>query len=148
MLGIRSLCTDGNYSFLQEVVCYGTSHYMWRNEKWKGDSLRKIQQNATMYKIFYYCIFIWSSTCFGQHAAHHQEPKTALTDSGFSYMKGCFDLWLVDVVRHSMCLTMSTDHTSKQPFTYEKPKSVSAVLGSWWWAVCRPKHVELHINME
>jgi len=25
---------------------------------------------------FYYSIFIWSSTCFGQHTAHHQEPKT------------------------------------------------------------------------
>jgi len=21
-----------------------------------------------------------------------------------------------------------------------------AVLGSWWWAVCRPKHVELHLK--
>jgi len=28
----------------------------------------------------------------------------------------------------------------QQPFTYEKPEAVSAVLGSWWWAVCRPKH--------
>ena len=25
---------------------------------------------------FYYSIFIWSSTCFGWHTAHHQEPKT------------------------------------------------------------------------
>jgi hypothetical protein len=24
---------------------------------------------------FYYSIFIWSSTCFGRHTAHHQEPK-------------------------------------------------------------------------
>ena len=23
---------------------------------------------------FYYSIFIWSSTCFGRHTAHHQEP--------------------------------------------------------------------------
>jgi len=36
----------------------------------------------------------------------------------------------------------------QQPFTYEKPEAASAVLGSWWWAVCGPKHVELHINME
>ena len=35
-----------------------------------------------------------------------------------------------------------------QPSTYEKPKTASAVLGSRWWAVCRPKHVELHINMK
>ena len=32
---------------------------------------------------FYYSIFMWSSTCFGQHTAHHQEPKTALAASGF-----------------------------------------------------------------
>jgi hypothetical protein len=25
---------------------------------------------------FYYSIFIWSSTCFGRHTAHHQKPKT------------------------------------------------------------------------
>jgi len=23
---------------------------------------------------FYYSIFIWSSTCFGRHTAHHQQP--------------------------------------------------------------------------
>jgi len=26
-------------------------------------------------------MFIWSSTCFGRHTAHHQEPKTALAAS-------------------------------------------------------------------
>jgi hypothetical protein len=36
----------------------------------------------------------------------------------------------------------------QQPFTHEKPEAASAVLGSWWWTVCRPKHVELHLNME
>ena len=39
---------------------------------------------------FYYSIFIWSSTCFGRHIAHHQEPKTALAASGFSYVEGCW----------------------------------------------------------
>ena len=34
--------------------------------------------------------FIWSSTCFGRHTAHHQEPKTALAASGFSYVEGCW----------------------------------------------------------
>ena len=33
----------------------------------------------------FYFIFIWSSTCFGWHTAHHQELKTAVTASGFSY---------------------------------------------------------------
>jgi hypothetical protein len=39
---------------------------------------------------FYYTLFIWSSTCFGRHTAHHQKPKTALAASGFSYVKGCW----------------------------------------------------------
>jgi len=39
---------------------------------------------------FYYSIFIWSSRCFGRHTAHHQEPKTALAASGFSYLEGCW----------------------------------------------------------
>jgi hypothetical protein len=35
-----------------------------------------------------------------------------------------------------------------QPSTYEKPEAASAVLGTWWWVLCRPKHVGLHINIE
>jgi hypothetical protein len=31
---------------------------------------------------------------------------------------------------------------------YEKPEAASAISSSWWWAVCRPKYVEFHINME
>jgi len=38
----------------------------------------------------YYSLFIWSSTCFGRHTAHHQESKTALAASGFSYVEGCW----------------------------------------------------------
>jgi len=44
----------------------------------------------------YYSIVVWSSTCFGQHAAHHQELKTALAASGFAYMRGCWMLRLLD----------------------------------------------------
>jgi hypothetical protein len=43
-----------------------------------------------MYQNFYYSIFIWSSTCFGRHTVHHQEPKTALAASGFLYVEGCW----------------------------------------------------------
>jgi len=67
----------------------------------------------------YYSLFIWSSTCFVRHTAHHQE--------------------LPDNVHRP--------HV-QQPSMYEKSEDASAVLGSWWWAVCRPKHVELHINRE
>ena len=78
---------------------------------------------------FYYSIFIRSSKRFEWHAAHHQEPKTALAASG-------------------VCLTTSTNYTSNNlPRYYEKPEAGSAVLGSWRRAVCRPKHVELHINV-
>jgi len=38
----------------------------------------------------FYFIFIWSSTGFGRHTAHHQEPKTALAASGFACMGGCW----------------------------------------------------------
>ena len=39
---------------------------------------------------FYYSLFIWSSAFFGRHTAHHQEPKTSLAASGFSYVQGCW----------------------------------------------------------
>jgi hypothetical protein len=49
----------------------------------------------------FYFIFIWSSTCFGRHTAHHQEPKTALAASGFADMDGC---WTCS------CWTLSAKH--------------------------------------
>jgi len=48
---------------------------------------------------FYFSIFIWSSTCFGRHTAHH----------------------------HSVPDNVHQLH-AKQPSTYEKPESASAVL--------------------
>ena len=54
---------------------------------------------------------------------------------------------LVDVVRHTVPDNVHQLHV-QQPSTYEKPEAASEVLGSWWWAVWRPKHVQLHINME
>jgi len=52
----------------------------------------------------YYFIFIWSSTCFGRHTAHHQEPKTAA--SGFAYVESCWTCgcWKLSG-RVSLCLT-------------------------------------------
>jgi hypothetical protein len=80
-------------------------------------------------------IFMWSSKCFGRHTAHHQEPKTALAATGFSYVEvvGC---------------VAGPPATHPTTFTYWKVEAASAVLGSWWWAVCHLKHVELHISME
>jgi hypothetical protein len=48
---------------------------------------KKVQRDATMYQNFI-IPFVWSLICFGRHTAHHQEPKTALRASGFSYMEG------------------------------------------------------------
>jgi len=39
---------------------------------------------------FYYSLSIWSSACFGQHTAHHQEHRTALSASSFSYVECCW----------------------------------------------------------
>ena len=53
-------------------------------------ALTSIKKNPTRrnnVSKFYYSIFIWSSTCFGRHTAHHQEPKTALAASGFHTWK-------------------------------------------------------------
>jgi hypothetical protein len=109
--------------------------------------ITKIQQDATKYQNFYYSILIWSSTCFGRHTAHHQEPKTALVASGFSYVENRWtcSCWTLS---GTVCAWQRPPTNVQRPSTYEKPEAASAVLGSWWWAVCRPKHVELHINME
>jgi hypothetical protein len=48
-----------------------------------------LQKNPTRCKNvlkFYYSIFKLSSTCFGGHTAHHQEPKTAQIASGLCYL--------------------------------------------------------------
>ena len=84
----------------------------------------------------FYFICIWSSTRFGRHTAHHQEPKTALAASGFAYVESLLDVQLLGAV------SVQQLH-AQQPSTYAKPEAASAVLGSWWSAVCRPKHIEL-----
>ena len=105
---------------------------------------RKIQQDATVYQNFIIPYFKWSSKCFGRHTAHHQEPKTAQVASGFAYVEGrrtcsCWTL-LGSVPDNVQQLHV------RQPTTYVIPEAASAVLGSWWWAVCRPKHFELHLK--
>jgi hypothetical protein len=44
----------------------------------------KTQQDATVYQTSIILYFKLSSTCFGRHTVHHQEPKTALVASGFA----------------------------------------------------------------
>jgi hypothetical protein len=84
----------------------------------------------------FYFRFIWSLTCFGRHTSHHQELKIALAVSGFAYVEGWWPC---------SCVQQLHGH---QPSTYVKPEAASAVLGSWWLAMCRQKHVELHTNLK
>ena len=52
---------------------------------YKLDLQWKIQQDATVYQIFFIIsYFKWSSACLGGHTAHHQETKTAQAASGFA----------------------------------------------------------------
>jgi hypothetical protein len=43
------------------------------------------QPDATMFQ-FIILTFVYSSTCFGRFPAHHQELKTALAASGFTFV--------------------------------------------------------------
>jgi hypothetical protein len=125
----------------------------------------KMQQHINIY----YSMFIWSSTCFGRHTAQHQELKAVLAASVYAYVKGCWTLWLLDAIsvqqtqrpttfhvsyiftrtRHlTLTLIASSNHNVQQPFTYANPEAASAVLSSWWWAVCLPERVELHTTIE
>jgi hypothetical protein len=54
-------------------------------------------------KLLLFLIFKWSSTCFGWHTVHHQEPKTAQAAAGFAYVEGC---------QTCSCWTMSNNCTS------------------------------------
>jgi len=46
--------------------------------------VHKERSNKMQQYIRCYCaVFVWSSTCFGRHTAHHQKPKTELAASAF-----------------------------------------------------------------
>jgi len=56
------------------------------------------------------------STCFGRHTAHHQELKSVIAGSGFTYVFGCRPLrW------HSR-------RSGRQPKTYVKPEPAITVF--------------------
>ena len=78
--GVLSPTCSGFYTIIKEL----SSQFIQKKSN-------KMQQCIKMY----YSIFIWSSTCFGRHTAHYQEPKTALAVSSFAYVKGCWTLRLL-----------------------------------------------------
>jgi len=136
------------------------NHTSINSVKWTCIFPTYIQQDATLHSLFYLETALHVS---GGATTHHQESKqlylqhpvfvtplllpAAIAEELELVWVCC--RWRMPPTAHSvLCLTTSTNNTSKLPFTYEKPAASSAVLGFWWWAVCRPKHVELHINME
>jgi hypothetical protein len=108
---------------------------------------RKTQQNATVYQNFIIPHFKWSSTCFGRQAAHHQETETAQAASGFAYVEVCgtCSCWTLSGSVYMLPDNIQQLHV-RQPSTYAKPEAACAFSVSWWWAACRPKHVELHLK--
>jgi len=72
----------------------------------------------------YYSNVTYCSTCFERHIAHHQE----------------FKLYLQPLVLH----TSVVSGRWQPPATTDvcKTRGCKYILSSWWWAMCRSKHVE------
>jgi len=64
----------------------GLKWYYTFNKLW-GIFIKKDPTRCNNVSKFYYSTFTWSSTCFGRHIAHHQEPNTALATSGFAHVE-------------------------------------------------------------
>ena len=71
----------------------------------------------------FYFIFIWSSTCFRQNTAHHQERKTALAASGFAYVESC---WTCG------CWTLSGRAWQRPATTYKYKIQFWYIVASCW----------------
>jgi len=78
-------------------------------------SLKKNPTRCNSISKFYYFIFIWSSTCFGRHAAHHQEPKTALAPSGFPY---CIKMHGSKNIKHVFTFLSRSIRTGRSGFRF------------------------------
>ena len=102
--------------------------------------IKKIQQDATMYQNFYYSVFIWSSTCLGRHTPIIRSLKLHWPPLVFHTWKVVGRVVGGRCQAHTVPDNVHQLHV-QQLSTYEKPESASAVLGSRWWAVCRPRHV-------
>jgi len=77
--------------------------------------------------------FIECSKCFERHTAQHQELSTVFAASG-----------LYTHVVTGRCQGWERPITS----CVYKPEAANTVYSSWWWAVCRSKHVESSITLE
>jgi hypothetical protein len=81
-------------SAMMRVVCYRRNttnlNLMFVDPCIIVQLMKKNTTRCNSLSELYYSLFIWSSTSFGRHTAHHQEPKTELLATGFSYMVGCW----------------------------------------------------------
>jgi len=100
------------------------------------NSYRNSHQDATVYQILLFHVYM-KLTMF--RATHRPSSGTQNCTNSlwFCVRESCWTLRLLDA-------DSVQQPQRPQPFTYAKPEAVSAVLKSWWWAVGRPKHVELH----
>jgi len=78
------MCAESLCLTMLSVWCRGSVHH---STILTVKPPNKMQKCINMFIIPY---FKWSSTCFGRHTAHYQEPKTAQAASGFAYVKGCW----------------------------------------------------------
>jgi len=137
------------------------AHCAWQSPQSPSIKVKFIKKNPTRcsnVSKFYHSIFIWNSTCYGRHTAHHQEPKTVVPASGFLYVEGCSTCswWTLSgtemrrrIAPSHYCNWQRPRNTRPNNLTLMENQRLSVqVVGSWWWVVCRPKHVELHINIE
>jgi len=88
--------------------------------------------------------FIEGSTCFERHTAHYQELQIVFAASGLyaHVVTGRCPGWttlsrLDNVVQPGQRLVSTCVY---------KPEAGNTVWSSWWWEVCRSKHVESSIN--
>ena len=96
----------------------------WIRASWYN-SYRKIQQDATVYHNF-----IIPYLNEAQHVLGDTPPI------------------IRSLKLHKRTLPDSVQQPLvRQPSTYAKPEAACAVLGSWWWAACRPNHVELKFKI-
>jgi hypothetical protein len=80
-------------------------------------------------------LIVSCSTCFERHTAHHQELKNCNCSLWF-YIRLW---WLAAVMAELKPLSHESCRLSQ---TYVKPEATITVFSSWWWAICRSKHVE------
>ena len=81
-------------------------------------------------------MFLNCSTCFERHTAHHQELKNC------NLQPLILHTFVVAGSCHG-CLGTRNHDSCRRPQTYVKTEAANySFLSSWWWAACRPKHVE------